>query len=120
LLEIIQRYKDVVDKYSKNFIDLNNDNNPHYEIEDSITKEKTYRNLIKSSNAFDSSNSKLFKLIPGDNTHFECLGLEEPKIAPIEAQMLSKLNSVSKHIVVEIPEEYFVDELVLKIKTSRI
>jgi hypothetical protein len=99
---------------------LNNDNNPHYEIEDSITKEKNYRSLLKSSNAFDQTNSKFFKLISGDNTHFECLGLEEPKIAPIEAQMLAKLNAISKHIVAEIPEEYFVDELVLKIKTTRI
>jgi hypothetical protein len=29
--------------------------------------------------------------------------------------MLAKLNAVSKHIVAEIPEEYVVDDLVVKI-----
>ncbi len=98
---------------------MNSYNNPNYEIEDSINKEKHYRNLLKTSNAFDISQSKFFKLAPGDNTHFECLGLEEPKVAAQESSLLSKLNSVSKYIAAEIPEEYLVDQLIVKFKINR-
>ena len=120
LIDNVQKFKEIVERHSKFFIDLNGDNNPHLEQEDSITREKNYRNLLKSSNVLDHTQSKFFKLIPGDNTHFECLGLEEPKIAPLEATMLAKLNAVSKLISVELPEEYSIDEFVLKIKLDRI
>lgn len=116
---MIQRCKDVVDKYSKNFIDLNNYNNPQFELEDSINKEKQYKNIVKSSNIFDVSSSNFFKIIPGDNSHFEYLGLEEPKISTQEPLLLTKLNAVSKHIAAEIPEEYYVDEMIVKININR-
>ncbi len=98
---------------------MNNYNNPNYEIEDSINKEKHYKNLLKTSNTFEVSQSKFFKLVPGDNTHFECLGLEEPKVAAQESGLLSKLNSVSKYIAAEIPEEYMVENLIVKVDISR-
>ena len=118
-LDIIQKCKDVVDRYSKNFIDLNNYNNPHYELEDSINKEKHYKNLLKTSNIFDLKDSNFFKLIPGDNSHFEYLGLEEPKISTQEPILLAKLNTLSKHIAAEIPEEYYVEEMIVKININR-
>ena len=115
LLDNNQRYKELVDKYSKNFIDLSNDNNPNVEPEDILNKEKNYKLMLKQNNVFDVSNSKFFKISPGDNSYFECLGMDEPKISQCESQMLAKLNAVSKHIVAEIPEEYNVDDLLVKI-----
>lgn len=105
----------MVDVYSKNFIDLGNDNNPHFEIEDGLNKEKNYKFLLKNTNALEKGNSKFFNLPVGDNGLFECLGLEEPKIAQYESQMLSKLNAVSKHIGSDISEEYNVEELIKRI-----
>jgi hypothetical protein len=92
---------------------------PHFELDDCISKEKNYKNLFKTNNPFDLKDSIFFKMVAGDNTHFECLGLAEPKIACYENIMLSKLNAASKHIVSSLPEEYFVEDLIVKINLNR-
>jgi len=115
----IQRYREIVERYSKCFIDLNGDNNQHLEAEDGQTREKNYKNLLKTKNVFDHEQSRFFKIVPGDNKHFECLGLEEPRILPVESQMLSKLSTISKKINVDLAEEYSIEELILKIKLDR-
>ena len=118
-LDSIQRCKEVVDKYSKNFIDLGNDNNPHLEIEDCLAKEKNYKFLLKSNNVLDKSNSRFFNLISGDNSRLDNLGLNEQKIRKIEEEMMEKLKIISKIISNDIPTEYALDEIIMKIDFKR-
>lgn len=116
---MIQKCREVIDKYSKNFIDLGTDNNPHYDNEETANKERNYLALLKNTNILDTSNSKFFKIPAGENISFECLGLEEPRISQYENYMQMKLNQMSKHIRAELPEIYVVDDLIIKLNVNR-
>ena len=116
----MQRCREIVDKFSKNFIDLGFDNNPHYENEDCLNKEKVYKNMLTNKKVFEMSNSKFFKISNGNNNNFECLGLAEGKISKYENYMITRLNTISKQISLEIPENYMIEDLVVKIDMTRI
>ncbi len=99
---------------------MGNDNNPHFELEDGIAKEKNYKNLLKTTNVLDKTNSRFFSIPVGDNSKFDTLGFEEDvKIAKYEIQMLNKLNSIAQHISNEVPEEYAAEDLVVNINVNR-
>jgi hypothetical protein len=115
----MQRCKEIVDKYSKNFIDLGSDN-PHYENEDGNNKEKVYKNLITNKKVFDNINSTFFKNIDGNNLYFDNLGRPESKINKFESYMRSKLGNISKMIRSDIPDSYIVDDITVKIDVARI
>jgi hypothetical protein len=119
LLLDIQKWKETVDKFSKNFIDLGNDNNPHYEPEDCYVRERNYKNVLKNNGVFNNLNSKLFKIDPGNNSYYEYLGLEESNLVKFDNIMLGKLNQMYKTINSYIPEEYIVEDLITKINVSR-
>jgi hypothetical protein len=115
----IQKWKETVDKYSKNFIDLGNDNNPHYEPEDCLIRERNYKLILKNHNILNNSNSKIFRLEQGNNTYFDYLGLEESKLAKYDNVMLGIMNQMYKNITSVIPEDYIVDDLITKINVNR-
>jgi hypothetical protein len=117
--ENMQRCKEIVDKYSKNFIDLGSDN-PHYENEDGNNKERVYKNLITNKRVFDSLNSNFFTSIGGNNSNFNNLGLPESKIDKYESYMKSRISNISKMIRSDIPDIYKVDDLTVKIEMIRI
>jgi hypothetical protein len=115
----MQRCKEIVDKYSKNFIDLGSDN-PHYENEDGNNKERVYKNLIINKKVFDDPNSIFFKKMNGNNTNFDHLGQQEPRLNKLESYMGSKMSNISKIIRTDIPESYKVDDLTVKIDMTKI
>jgi hypothetical protein len=115
----MQRCKEIVDKYSKMFIDLGSDN-PHYENEDGTNKEKVYKNLISNRKVFDNLNSNFFKNIVGNISNFEQLGQSDNRLKRFETYMLSKLDNISKMIKTDIPESYIVDDITVKVDMTRI
>jgi len=113
----IQRCKEVVDKVSKDFIDLGA--TPQYEDENEEDRVGSYHNIIANNNVWNISTSRFFNTIQGDNKNFEYMGFEEPRVSQLENSMYSKIKSVSKHIVMEIPEEYVINDLIVKINVNR-
>jgi hypothetical protein len=78
-------------------------------------REKIYKEIVKKHSVFVPNDSNFFILKHGDDKNFDCLGLEEPRIAQYESHMLTKLNHISKYIRLEVPEEYLVDDIVVNI-----
>lgn len=110
---MIQRYKEIVDKYSEKFIDLGNDVNPHYDVEEASNKEKTYKNLMENDDNLRLSNSNIFKLDKNKADYFDFMGLEEEKIKNFENIINNKLKNLSNYIKVELPELYIVQDLIV-------
>ncbi len=114
----MQRCKEIVDKYSKNFIDLGQDN-PHYGDDEGNNKEKVYKNLLNSKNVFGNLNSKYFPTLTGNNSNFDSLG-QDHKLNKFDSYMISKLNEVSRKINSDIPNNYIVEDITVKIDMARI
>lgn len=115
----MQRCKEIVDKYSKNFIDLGSDN-PHYGDEEGNNKERIYKNLLYNKKVFDNLSSTFFTSMNGNNTNFDHLGNSEPKLNKYEIYMTQKLNEITKKIKHDIPNGYRVDDITVKIDIARI
>lgn len=98
--EIILKCSNVIEKYSKLFIDLSEE---HIQIgdDDNISKEKKYLEVTKSIKI----NSRLFNLPKGDNSNFECLGMEEPQVKPFQQTMSDKLKATFILKTVKISEQ---------------
>lgn len=110
---MIQRFKEIVDKYSEKFIDLGNDVNPHYDAEEAVNKEKTYKNLMDNDENLKLSNSNIFKLNKNKAEYFDFMGLEEEKINNYEKIINNKLKNLSNYIKVELPDLYIVQDLIV-------
>jgi len=112
-IDNIQRYKDIVDKYSEKFIDLGNDVNPNYDAEEAGNKERTYTNLINNDNNLNLSNSNLFKINKNKSDFFDFMGLEEEKIKNYDQIIKNKLKTLSNYIKVDLPDIYVVQDLIV-------
>lgn len=110
---MIQRYKEIVDKFSEKFIDLGNDVNPHYDAEEAANKERTYKNLINNDNNLKLCNSNIFKSNQNKTDFFDFMGLSEEKIGTYDNVINSKLKKLSNYIKVELPDMYIVEDLIV-------
>jgi hypothetical protein len=106
----MQRCKEIVDKCSKSFIDLGADNGPNCDNDDMNVKEKAYRNIINNRKIFELDD---VKIQPGKSNDFEKLGQMESKLTIYDSNMLNKIDSMFRHITVEIPDRYFIEELII-------
>lgn len=110
---MIQRYKEIVDKYSEKFIDLGNDINPHYDAEDSANKERNYKNLINNDDNLKLSNSNIFKIPKNKSDYFDYMGMEEEKINNYEKTINNKLKNLTNYIKIDVPSLYIVEDLIV-------
>jgi hypothetical protein len=74
---------------------------------------------LKNNGIFNNLNSKIFKIDPGNNSYFDYLGLEESKLAKYDNIMLAELNEMYKNVNSLIPDDYIVEELIIKINVNR-
>ena len=114
--ELVGKRKEIAEKYSKNFIELG-DNVPHFD-EELEKREKSYKVLLKNTNIFEIKNSELFKIMAGDDSNFKSLGLKETKISQYEKAMILKLDKLSQEFKSDVPEFYFIQDLIIEIPVS--
>ena len=107
----MQRCKDIVDKCSKSFIDLGADNGPNFDNDDMNVKEKAYRNIINNKALFEGKDTMIS---PGKSNEFEHLGQTESHLNRYDSIILNKMNTIIKHISVDIPEKYLLEDLIVK------
>lgn len=105
--EIITKCSNVIEKYSKLFIDLSEET--HIQIgDDDISKEKKYLEITKTIKI----SSRLFSLPKGDNSNFECLGMEEPQVKQYQQIMSDKIKGTHLLKTTKIAEQLSVVNLI--------
>ena len=110
---MILRFKEIVDKYSEMFIDLENDVNPHYDAEEAANKEKIYKNMITNDTNLQVANSNIFRSNKNKSDYFDQMGTNEEKLNQYDNKITEKLKSISNYIKVDLPEIYEINDLII-------
>jgi hypothetical protein len=112
-----QRYKDILDSFTKKLIDPDNNGlNDKLGYDELVNRYQTYTNIINKNGINDPSDSIFFNKMTADNGNFDCLGLEEPKVGQFQKIISNKLSEYARIINSTLSENYNVESLILEVK----
>lgn len=84
--------------------------------EELVNRYQTYSGVINKNGINETSDSSFFNKIYVDNGNFDCLGLDEPKVAQYQKYMSYKLGEYARIINSALIEKYHVDNLIVEVK----
>jgi hypothetical protein len=115
--ELIKDYQEIIEKFSRNFLDLGAENLCLPDNEELYRREKKYKKCFLKESCFKKSeivSSKLLKLPEGSDENFSILGKNE-NFTEKELIISNELQNLEKNISCTIPHEYIIESLIVSI-----